>query len=136
MSARLRPIAALLAAALAGAGQAQDAEFPPPPPAADAQRLFAAAWPRGSCEGYDILEVRVDGAPRLQREIGPDPASARRWYAYTVELSARGTGMSRISEFGAIYRNRVHNALSWDAAAKSWSVDARTQRCGGWVKLR
>jgi hypothetical protein len=123
----------LLALPIAAAAQGADV---PPPPAADAQRLFAAAWPRSKCAGYDITEVRIDGEPRLRREAGPDPASARWWYAYTVELSARGTGMSRTSEFGAIYRSRVQNTLIWDAGARSWSVDAGYLRCGGWARVR
>jgi hypothetical protein len=101
----------------------------PPPSAAQAQRLFAAAWPREKCEGFDIQSVTLDGAPRFQREITSDRASAKRWYVYRLKIAARGNGKFRMSEDGASYENATQNLLLWNPAAKTWSVDPRQLRC-------
>ena len=108
----------------------------PAPTAQVAQRLFAAAWPKEKCEGYDIQEVRFDGEPRFQREDGVDRANAKRWYVYSVKIGARGNGKFRMSEDGANYLNATQNLLLWDPAQKSWSVDPRQVRCTGWVKQK
>jgi hypothetical protein len=110
------------------------AELPPPAPA-EAQRLFAAAWPKDKCEGFDIQGVALDGEPRFQRETTADRASARRWYVYRLKVSARGNGKFRMSEDGAAYENATQNLLLWNPAAKSWSVDPRQLRCS-FSKLR
>ena len=108
----------------------------PPPLAAEAQRLFAGAWPKDKCEGYDILGVALEGEPRFQREITSDRASAKRWYVYRIKIAARGNGKFRMSEDGASYENATQNLLLWNPADKSWSVDPRQVRCSGFVKLK
>jgi hypothetical protein len=108
----------------------------PPPTAAEAQRLFAAAWPKDKCEGYDIGAVAIDGEPRFQREITSDRASAKRWYVYRLKIAARGNGKFRMSEDGASYENATQNLLLWNPRERSWSVDPRQLRCSGFVKLK
>ena len=108
----------------------------PAPSAQEAQRLFAAAWPKEKCEGYDIQDVKLDGEPRYQLEDGVERAKARRWYVYSVKIAARGNGKFRMSEDGANYLNATQNLLLWDPAQKSWSVDPRQVRCSGWVKQK
>src|SRR5439155_22012981 len=79
--------------------------------------------------------VKLDGAPRFQRDPGAtDPATAKRSYAYPVEIQATGNGKFRMSEAGAQYSNRTTNLLTWDADSKTWSVDPRQVRCAGWIK--
>ena len=106
----------------------------PPPSAAEAQRLFAAAWPQDKCEGFDILEVKIDGEPRFQLETTSDRANAKRWYVYALNIAAKGNGKFRMSEDGAAYLNRTQNMLLWNPAGKSWSVDPRQLRCSGFSK--
>jgi hypothetical protein len=106
------------------------------PATAEAQRLFKAAWPQDKCEGFDILEVALDGAPRYQRELAADTANARRSFVYRVKVAARGNGKFRMSEDGSAYLNETQNLLVWNPAAKSWSVDPRQVRCTGFVKQK
>ena len=101
----------------------------PAPSAAEAKRLFAAAWPKDKCEGYDITDVVLQGEPRFQRETTADRANAKRWYVYPLKIAARGNGRFRMSEDGASYENVTQNLLLWSAAEKSWSVDPRQLRC-------
>jgi hypothetical protein len=108
----------------------------PAPSSAEAQRLFAAAWPKEKCDGYEIQEIKLDGDPRYQLETTSDRATAKRWYVYNVKIAARGNGKFRMSEDGASYLNATQNLLLWDPAQKSWSVDPRQVRCSGWVKQK
>jgi hypothetical protein len=101
----------------------------PPPSAAEAQRLFAGAWPKDKCEGFDIQGVSLDGEPRFQRETTGDRANAKRWYVYRLKLAARGNGKFRMSEDGVSYENVTQNLLLWNPAEKAWSVDPRQLRC-------
>lgn len=106
-----------------------------PPSQDEAQRLLTAAWPAGKCEGYEVTQVKLDGAPRFQRDPGAtDPATAKRSYVYSVEVMATGTGQFRMSERGATYSNKTQNLLTWNAETKSWTVEPRQLRCSGWVK--
>lgn len=106
-----------------------------PPSQDEAQRLLAAAWPAAKCEGYDITQVKLDDAPRFQRDPGAtDPATAKRSYIYSIEVMATGNGQFRMSERGAAYSNKTQNLLTWNAETKTWSVDPRHLRCSGWVK--
>jgi hypothetical protein len=100
-----------------------------PPTAAEAARLFTGAWPKEKCEGFDILEVKLDGAPRYQQEVTADRANAKRWYVYHLKIAAKGNGKFRMSEDGTAYVNETQNLLLWNPADKSWSVDPRQLRC-------
>jgi hypothetical protein len=106
-----------------------------PPSQEEAQRLLTAAWPAGKCEGYDVTQVRLDDAPRFQRDPGAsDPATAKRSYIYSVEVLATGNGKFRMSENGTAYSNKTQNLLTWNPESRTWSVDPRQLRCAGWVK--
>jgi hypothetical protein len=107
-----------------------------PPPAAEALRLFNATYPKDKCEGYDIMEVKLDGKPRYQQEVTADRANAKRWFVYHIRIAAKGNGKFRMSEDGAAYLNETQNMLLWDPAQKSWSVDPRQVRCTGFVKQK
>jgi len=100
-----------------------------PPSAAEALRLFTAAWPKDKCEGYDILEVKLDGKPRFQQETTADRANAKRWYVYRLKVTAKGNGKFRMSEDGAAYVNETKNLLLWNPADRSWSVEPQQLRC-------
>lgn len=99
------------------------------PANADALRLFNGAWPKDKCEGYEILDVQLDGKPRYQQETTSDRANAKRWFVYHLKISAKGNGKFRMSEDGAAYVNETQNMLLWNPAQKSWSVDPRQLRC-------
>jgi hypothetical protein len=106
-----------------------------PPTQEEAQKLLSAAWPAGKCEGYDITAVKLEGAPRFQRDPNAsDAATAKRSYIYSVEVEATGNGTFRMSERGMRYSNSTQNLLTWDPAGRTWSVDPRQLRCGGWIK--
>jgi hypothetical protein len=106
-----------------------------PPSQEEAQRLLTAAWPAGKCEGYDVTQVRLDDAPRFQRDPGAsDPATAKRSYIYSVEVLATGNGKFRMSENGTAYSNKTQNLLTWNPESRTRSVDPRQLRCAGWVK--
>lgn len=107
-----------------------------PPSAQEAQKILLAAWQGAKCEAFDNLAVAVDGPPRYQQEDTADRANAKRWYVYSVKVSAKGNGKFRLSEDGAAYVNATQNMLLWDAAKKSWSVEARHLRCTGFAKSR
>jgi hypothetical protein len=100
-----------------------------PPAAAEALRLFTAAWPKDKCEGFDILDVKLDGAPRYQQETTADRANAKRWYVYHIKVAAKGNGKFRMSEDGTAYVNETQNLLLWHPAEKSWSVEPQQLRC-------
>jgi hypothetical protein len=100
-----------------------------PPSSAEALRLFTAAWPKDKCEGFDILEVKLDGAPRYQQETTADRANAKRWYVYHLKVAAKGNGKFRMSEDGTAYVNETQNLLLWHPADKSWSVEPQQLRC-------
>ena len=99
------------------------------PTAAEALRLFSAAWPKDKCEGFDILDVKLDGAPRYQQETTADRANAKRWYVYHLKVAAKGNGTFRMSEDGAAYLNETQNLLLWNPSVKSWSVEPQQLRC-------
>jgi hypothetical protein len=105
-----------------------------PPSAQEAQKILLAAWQGAKCEAFDGLAVAIDGAPRYQQEDGADRANAKRWYVYSVKVSAKGNGKFRLSEDGAAYVNATQNMLLWNPAQKSWTVDARHLRCTGFSK--
>jgi hypothetical protein len=105
-----------------------------PPSKDEAQRVIAAAWQKANCEGFDIKSIALEGEPRFQRETTADRANAKRWFVYQIQIDAVGTGKFRLSEDGAPYVNRTQNMLLWDPAARSWSVDPRHVRCGGFSK--
>jgi len=105
-----------------------------PPSAQEAQKILLAAWQGARCEAFDNLAVAIDGAPRFQQEDSADRANAKRWYVYSVKVSAKGNGKFRLSEDGAAYVNAAQNMLLWDPAKKSWSVEARHLRCTGFTK--
>ena len=106
-----------------------------PPPEDEAQKLLNAAWTSTKCDGYDIKLVKLDGAPRFQRDPNAtDPARAKRSYVYSVEVQATGNGQFRMSERGTQYVDRTQNLVTWDADGKSWSVDPRQVKCSGWIK--
>jgi len=105
-----------------------------PPSAQEAQKILLAAWQGAKCEAFDNLAVAIDGAPRFQQEDSADRANAKRWYVYSVKVSAKGNGKFRLSEDGAAYVNATQNMLLWNPAQKSWSVEARHLRCTGFSK--
>jgi hypothetical protein len=103
-------------------------------PPADAQQILQAAWLGAKCEAFDDLKVAIDGAPRFQIEPTSDRANAKRWYVYSVKVSAKGNGKFRLSEDGASYVNATQNMLLWNPSSKSWTVEARHLRCTGFSK--
>lgn len=105
-----------------------------PPSAQEAQKILLAAWQGAKCEAFDGLAVAIDGEPRYQIETIADRASAKRWFVYSVKVSAKGNGKFRLSEDGAAYVNATQNMLLWNPAQKSWSVEARQLRCTGFAK--
>jgi hypothetical protein len=105
-----------------------------PPSAAEAQKILLAAWVGAKCEAFDNLAVAVDGEPRFQIETTADRANAKRWYVYSVKVSAKGNGKFRLSEDGAAYVNATQNMLLWNPAQKNWTVEARHLRCTGFSK--
>jgi hypothetical protein len=105
-----------------------------PPATEAAQKLLAAAWAPDKCEGFDITQVKLEGEPRFQRTAETDPSKELRSYIYSVEVMATGNGKFRMSERGTAYSNSTQNLLTWDADKKSWWVDPRQVRCGGWIK--
>jgi hypothetical protein len=107
-----------------------------PPSAAQAQQILLAAWQGAKCDAFDELKVAIDGEPRYQIETGADRASAKRWFVYSVKVSARGNGKFRLSEDGTAYVNATQNMLLWNPAQKSWSVEPRQLRCTGFSKAR
>ena len=104
------------------------------PSAQQAQKILLAAWQGAKCEAFDNLAVAIDGEPRYQQEDSADRANAKRWYVYSVKVSAKGNGKFRLSEDGVAYVNAAQNMLLWDPAKKSWSVEARHLRCTGFTK--
>jgi hypothetical protein len=104
------------------------------PSAQEAQKILLAAWQGAKCEAFDNLALAIDGEPRYQQEDGADRASAKRWYVYSVKVSAKGNGKFRLSEDGAAYVNTTQNMLLWNPAQKSWTVEARHLRCTGFTK--
>jgi hypothetical protein len=113
--------------------QSTQADLKPP---ADAQRILLAAWQGAKCDAFDNLAVAIDGAPKFQIEDGADRAKAKRWYVYSVKVSAKGNGKFRLSEDGAQYVNATQNMLLWNPEQKSWSVEARHLRCTGFSKQK
>jgi len=107
-----------------------------PPSSAEAQKILLAAWQGAKCDAFDNLAVAIDGEPRFQIETTADRANAKRWYVYSVKVSAKGNGKFRLSEDGAAYVNATQNMLLWDPAKKSWSVEARHLRCTGFAKSK
>jgi len=105
-----------------------------PPSAAEAQQILQAAWEGAKCEAFDGLKVAIDGEPRFQIEATSDRANAKRWYVYSVKVSAKGNGKFRLSEDGAPYVNATQNMLLWNPASRSWTVEARHLRCTGFAK--
>jgi hypothetical protein len=105
-----------------------------PPSSAEAQQILQAAWTGAKCEAFDDLKVAIDGEPRFQIEATSDRANAKRWYVYSVKVSAKGNGKFRLSEDGASYVNATQNMLLWNASSKSWTVEARHLRCTGFAK--
>lgn len=108
----------------------------PAPPPQQAQQILAKAWRDAQCEAFDDLQLLIDGEPRFQLETTADRANAKRWYVYQVRVNARGNGKFRLSEDGAAYVNETQNMLLWNPADKSWSVEARHLRCGGFTKRK
>jgi hypothetical protein len=104
------------------------------PSAQEAQKILLAAWQGAKCEAFDNLAVAIDGEPRYQQEDSADRANAKRWYVYSVKVSAKGNGKFRLSEDGAAYVNATQNMLLWNPAQKSWTVEARHLRCTGFSK--
>jgi hypothetical protein len=107
-----------------------------PPSAQEAQKILLAAWQGAKCEAFDGLAVAIDGEPRYQLETTADRANAKRWFVYSVKVSARGNGKFRLSEDGAAYVNATQNMLLWNPAQKSWTVEARHLRCTGFSKSK
>ena len=105
-----------------------------PPSAQEAQKILLAAWQGAKCEAFDGLAVAIDGEPKYQLETTADRATAKRWFVYSVKVSAKGNGKFRLSEDGAAYVNATQNMLLWNPAQKSWSVEARQLRCTGFTK--
>ena len=105
-----------------------------PPSVQEAQKILLAAWQGAKCEAFDNLALAIDGEPRYQLETTADRASAKRWFVYSVKVSAKGNGKFRLSEDGAAYVNATQNMLLWNPAQKSWSVEARQLRCTGFSK--
>ena len=104
------------------------------PSSAQAQQILQVAWQGAKCEAFDDLKVALDGEPRFQIETTADRANAKRWYVYSVKVSAKGNGKFRLSEDGAAYVNATQNMLLWDPAKKNWTVEARHLRCTGFSK--
>jgi hypothetical protein len=105
-----------------------------PPSTQEAQKILLAAWQGAKCEAFDGLAVAIDGEPRYQLETTADRANAKRWFVYSVKVSAKGNGKFRLSEDGAAYVNATQNMLLWNPAQKSWSVEARHLRCTGFTR--
>ena len=105
-----------------------------PPTAAQAQQILQQAWIGAKCEAFDDLKVAIDGEPRFQIEPTSDRANAKRWYVYSVKVAAKDNGKFRLSEDGAAYVNATQNMLLWNPSSKSWTVEARHLRCGGFSK--
>ena len=105
-----------------------------PPSAQEAQKILLAAWQGAKCEAFDGLAVAINGEPRYQQEDSADRANAKRWFVYSVKVSARGNGKFRLSEDGASYVNATQNMLLWNPSSKSWTVEARHLRCTGFSK--
>src|SRR3990172_2734733 len=103
------------------------ADLAPPAPE-EARRILLAAWQGAKCEAFDDLAVAIDGAPRYQLETTADRANAKRWFVYSVKVSAKGNGKFRLSEDGAAYINATQNMLLWNPAQKSWTVELRHLR--------
>jgi len=104
------------------------------PSAQEAQKILLAAWQGAKCEAFDNLAVAIAGEPRYQQEDSADRANAKRWYVYSVKVSAKGNGKFRLSEDGAAYVNATQNRLLWNPAQRSWTVEARHLRCTGFSK--
>lgn len=102
----------------------------------EARKILLAAWLGAKCEAFDGLAVAIDGEPNYQLETTADRANAKRWYVYKVKVSARGNGKFRLSEDGVGYVNETQNMLLWNPAQKSWTVDPRHLRCGGFTKQK
>ena len=111
------------------------ADLAPPSPE-EARRILLAAWQGAKCEAFDGLAVAIDGEPRYQLETTADRANAKRWFVYSVKVSAKGNGKFRLSEDGAAYVNAAQNMLLWNPAQKSWTVEPRHLRCTGFSKKR
>ncbi len=108
-----------------------------PPSEGEALRLFREVWKKDKCEGYDITEVKLAGAPRFQREIvSGDRSKAKQWFLYDLEIRATGNGDFKISEDGAPYVLEIKNGLLWNPGAKTWSVDPRWVKCSGFEKVK
>jgi hypothetical protein len=105
-------------------------------PPADAQQILQAAWQGAKCDAFDDLKVAIDGEPKFQIETTSDRANAKRWYVYSVKVSAKGNGKFRLSEDGASYVNATQNMLLWNPSSKTWTVEARHLRCTGFAKAR
>jgi hypothetical protein len=105
-----------------------------PPSAQEAQKILLAAWQGAKCEAFDNLALAIDGEPRYQLETTADRVNAKRWFVYSVKVSAKGNGKFRLSEDGAAYVNATQNMLLWNPAQKTWSVEARQLRCTGFTK--
>jgi hypothetical protein len=105
-----------------------------PPAAQEAQKILLAAWQGAKCEAFDDLKITIDGEPRFQMEDSSDRANAKRWYVYSVKVAAKGNGKFRLSEDGVAYVNATQNMLLWNPSSKSWTVEARHLRCGGFSK--
>ena len=104
------------------------------PSAQEAQKILLAAWQGAKCEAFDNLAVAIDGEPRYQQEDSADRVNAKRWYVYSVKVSATGNGKFRLSEDGAAYVNATQNMLLWNPAQRNWTVEARHLRCTGFSK--
>ena len=111
------------------------ADLAPPAPE-EARRILLAAWQGAKCEAFDGLAVAIDGEPRYQLETTADRANAKRWFVYSVKVSAKGNGKFRLSEDGADYVNAAQNMLLWNPAQKSWTVEPRHLRCTGFSKKK
>lgn len=107
------------------------------PSEAEALRFFREVWKRDKCEGYDIAEVKLAGAPRFQREtVSGDRSKAKQWFIYDLEIRATGNGDFKISEDGAPYVLEIKNGLLLNPGAKTWSVDPRWVKCSGFEKVK
>lgn len=106
------------------------------PQKAETVKLLAAAWQAAKCEGFDIRNIALDGEPRFQLESVADRKAAKRWYVYTVQVDAVGTGKFRLSKEGVPYVNRGQSMLLWNPAARSWSVEPRHIRCTGFTEKK
>src|SRR4026207_2452290 len=106
----------------------------PPCGGGRAREIRLPAWRGGKCGAFDTLAVAIDGEPRYQQEDSADRANAKRWYVYSVKVSAKGNGKFRRAGDGAPYVNATQNMLLWNPAQKSWTVEARHLRCTGFSK--